>query len=67
MSTIEEKKAMIQLKYYDEYNRESAYCKNMQFLGIDYNGYPIMIFRLSNGNTVFRQLFDELTYREISK
>ena len=67
MSTIEEKKAMVPYKYYDEYHKETAYCKNMQFLGIDYSGNPLMIFTLPNGNKVLRQLFDELTYREITK
>ena len=62
MSTIEEKKAMIPLNYYNEYNGESEYFKNMRFLGIDYNGHPLMIFELDNGKKVIRQLFDCLRY-----
>jgi hypothetical protein len=39
-------------------NGENEYCKNMRFLGIDYNGYPLLVFELENGKTVIRQLFD---------
>jgi hypothetical protein len=58
MSTIEEKKAMIPMNYYNEFNGENEYFKNMRFLGINYDGYPLMIFELANGKTVMRQLFD---------
>ena len=58
MSTTEEKKAMIPMNYYNEFNGENEYCKNMRFLGIRYHGYPLMIFELANGKTVMRQLFD---------
>ena len=58
MSTTEEKKAMIPTNYYNEFNGENEYCKNMRFLGIDYNGYPLLVFELSNGKKVMRQLFD---------
>ena len=40
------------------YNRENEYCKNMRFLGIDYDGYPLLYFELTNGKPVMRQLFD---------
>ena len=58
MSTTEEKKAMIPTKYYNEFNGENEYCKNMRFLGIRYDGYPLLFFELANGKTVMRQLFD---------
>ena len=65
MSTTDEKKAMIPMNYYNEYNGESEYCKNMRFLGIDYNGNPLMIFELDNGKKVIRQLFDCLRYEPV--
>ena len=41
------------------YNGENEYCKNMRFLGIDYNCYPLLYFELTNGKKpVMRQLFD---------
>ena len=42
------------MNYYNEFIGENEYCKNMRFLGIDYNGYPL----LENGKKVMRQLFD---------
>ena len=58
MSTTEEKKAMIPMNYYNEFNGENEYCKNMRFLGIEYDGYPLLYFELTNGKLVMRQLFD---------
>jgi hypothetical protein len=58
MSTTEEKKAMIPMNYYNEFNGENEYCKNMRFLGIRYDGYLLLKFELANGKTVMRQLFD---------
>jgi hypothetical protein len=65
MSTIEEKKAMIPMNYYNEFNGENEYFKNMRFLGINYDGYPLMIFELANGKTVMRQLFDSSLQYEL--
>ena len=66
MSTTKEKKAMIPTKYYNEFNGENEYCKNMRFLGIDYDGNPLLIFELPNGKKVMRQLFDKcLQYKPV--
>jgi hypothetical protein len=59
---IEHKKAMIPMNYYNEYNRESLYFEKLRFMGIDYEGYPLMVFQLPNGKTIVRQLFDSLRY-----
>ena len=60
MTTIPNK--MVPLQYYNEYNGDSLYHKKIQYLGIDYNGNPLMIFRLQNGNIIVRQLCDTLRY-----
>lgn len=66
MSTTEEKKAMIPTHYYNEFNGDNEYCKNMRFLGIDYDGNPLLVFRLANGKMVLRQLFDNrLQYKPV--
>jgi len=67
MTTIEEKKAMKPLNYYNElsaYNKEVCY-PNVQFLGIEYsNDNPLLRFKLENGKHFRRQLNDNYSHYE---
>jgi len=67
MTTIEEKKAMKILNYYNEistYSKQICY-PNVQFLGIEYiNDNPLLRFKLENGNQFRRQLTDNYSYYE---
>ena len=67
MTTIEEKKAMKPLNYYNElsaFNKQISY-SNVQFLGIEYiNDNPLLRFKLENGNQFRRQLTDNYSYYE---
>ena len=67
MTTIEEKKAMKPLNYYNElsaYNKQIVY-PNVQFLGIEYiNDKPLLRFKLENGKHFRRQLNDTTSYYE---
>ena len=67
MTTIEEKKAMKPLNYYNElsaFNKQISY-SNVQFLGIEYiNDNPLLRFRLQNGKQFRRQLNDNTMYYE---
>ena len=68
MTTIEEKKTMTILNYYNEmssYSKQVQY-PNVQFLGIEYiNDNPLLRFRLKNGKQMTRQLNDNGTYYEV--
>jgi hypothetical protein len=59
MTTIEEKKAMKVLNYYNEisnYTQQVQY-PNVVFLGIEYSyNNPLLCFKLENGNIFKRQL-----------
>jgi hypothetical protein len=65
MTTVEEKKAMKILNYYNEmssYSKKVQY-SNVLFLGIEYiNNNPLLRFRLENGKQMRRQLNDVGTY-----
>ena len=67
MKTIEEKKAMKILNYYNElsaYSKQVQY-PNVQFLGIEYiNDNPLLRFKLENGKHFRRQLNDNTMYYE---
>ena len=67
MTTIEEKKAMKILNYYNElsaYSKQVQY-PNVQFLGIEYiNDNPLLRFKLENGKHFRRQLNDNTMYYE---
>jgi hypothetical protein len=67
MTTIEEKKAMKPLNYYNEissYSKQICY-PNVQFLGIEYiNDNPMLRFKLENGKQFRRQLNDNYSYYE---
>jgi hypothetical protein len=67
MTTIEEKKAMKILNYYNEmssYSKQVQY-QNVQFLGIEYiNDNPLLRFKLENGKHFRRQLSDNTMYYE---
>ena len=67
MTTIEEKKAMKPLNYYNElsaFNKQISY-SNVQFLGIEYiNDNPLLRFKLQNGKQFRRQLNDNTMYYE---
>ena len=67
MTTIEEKKAMKILNYYNEMSSYSTQVQypNVQFLGIEYiNDNPLLRFRLQNGKQFRRQLNDNTMYYE---
>ena len=67
MTTIQEKKAMKILNYYNElsaYSKQVQY-SNVQFLGIEYiNDNPLLRFKLENGKQFRRQLSDNTMYYE---
>ena len=67
MTTIEEKKTMKILNYYNEmssYSKQVQY-PNVQFLGIEYiNDNPLLRFKLENGKHFRRQLSDTTSYYE---
>jgi|LakMenE18May11ns_1017448.scaffolds.fasta_scaffold9806607_2 hypothetical protein len=67
MTTLEEKKAMKILNYYNEmssYSKQIQY-PNVQFLGIEYiNDNPLLRFKLENGKHFRRQLNDNTMYYE---
>ena len=67
MTTIEEKKAMKPLNYYNElsaFNKQISY-SNVQFLGIEYiNDNPLLRFKLQNGKQFRRQLNDNSSHYE---
>jgi ABC-type uncharacterized transport system substrate-binding protein len=67
MTTIQEKKAMKILNYYNElsaYSKQVQY-SNVQFLGIEYiNDNPLLRFKLENGKHFRRQLYDNTMYYE---
>jgi hypothetical protein len=67
MTTIEEKKAMKPLNYYNElsaFNKQISYSK-VQFLGIEYiNDNPLLRFKLENGKHFRRQLNDNSSHYE---
>jgi uncharacterized protein YaiL (DUF2058 family) len=67
MTTIEEKKAMKPLNYYNElsaFNKQISY-SNVQFLGIEYiNDNPLLRFKLENGKHFRRQLNDNSSHYE---
>ena len=67
MTTIEEKKAMKILNYYNEmssYSKQVQY-PNVQFLGIEYiNDNPLLRFKLENGKHFRRQLNDNSSHYE---
>ena len=67
MTTIEEKKTMKILNYYNEmssYSKQVQY-PNVQFLGIEYiNDNPLLRFKLENGKQFRRQLSDNTMYYE---
>ena len=67
MTTLEEKKAMKILNYYNEmssYSKQIQY-PNVQFLGIEYiNDNPLLRFKLENGKYFRRQLNDSSSYYE---
>lgn len=67
MTTIEEKKAMKPLNYYNElsaFNKQISY-SNVQFLGIEYiNDNPLLRFKLENGKHFRRQLYDNYSHYE---
>jgi hypothetical protein len=65
MTTIEEKKAMKPLNYYNElsaFNKQIVY-PNVQFLGIEYiSDNPLLCFKLENGKHFRRQLNDTISF-----
>ena len=67
MTTLEEKKAMKILNYYNEmssYSKQIQY-PNVQFLGIEYiNDNPLLRFKLENGKHFRRQLNDNSSHYE---
>ena len=67
MTTLEEKKALKPLNYYNElsaYSKQVQY-PNVQFLGIEYiNDNPLLRFKLENGKHFRRQLSDTTSYYE---
>ena len=67
MTTLEEKKALNPLNYYNElsaYSKQVQY-PNVQFLGIEYiNDNPLLRFKLENGKHFRRQLNDTTSYYE---
>ena len=67
MTTLEEKKALKILNYYNEiscYNKKIQY-PNVQFLGIEYSyNNPLLRFKLQNGQQFRRQLNDKGMYYE---
>ena len=67
MTTIEEKKSLKILNYYNEmssYSKQIQY-PNVLFLGIEYiNDNPLLRFRLENGKEMRRQVNDNNTYYE---
>ena len=67
MTTIEEKKAMKILNYYNEmssYSKQVQY-PNVMFLGIEYiNDNSLLRFKLENGKHFRRQLNDNTCYYE---
>jgi hypothetical protein len=67
MTTLEEKKALKPLNYYNElsaYSKQICY-PNVQFLGIEYiNDNPLLRFKLENGKHFRRQLNDTTSYYE---
>ncbi len=67
MTTLEEKKAMKILNYYNEissYSKQIQY-PNVQFLGIEYiNDNPLLRFKLENGKHFRRQINDNTMYYE---
>ena len=67
MTTLEEKKALKPLNYYNElsaYSKQVQY-PNVQFLGIEYiNDNPLLRFKLENGKQFRRQLSDNTMYYE---
>ena len=67
MTTIEEKKAMKILNYYNEmssYSKQIQY-PNVQFLGIEYiYNNPLLRFKLESGKHFRRQLNDSSSYYE---
>lgn len=67
MTTIEEKKSMKVLNYYNEMSNDSKQIQypNVLFLGIEYiNNNPLLRFRLENGKEMRRQVNDNNTYYE---
>jgi len=44
-------------------DRENEYCKNMRFLGIDYDGYPLLYFELTNGKKVMTRPIWQLIFK----
>ena len=64
MSNLEDKKKMIPMNYYNEYNNETLYFQNMRFLGINYKNknHPLMHFELADGTKIIRQLADTMRY-----
>ena len=67
MTTLEEKKALKPLNYYNElsaFNKQISY-SNVQFLGIEYiNDNPLLRFKLENGKHFRRQLNDNSSHYE---
>ena len=67
MTTIQEKRLMKPLHYYNEmssYSKQICY-PNIQFLGIEYIfNNPILRFKLENGKQFRRQLNDTSSYYE---
>jgi hypothetical protein len=67
MTTIDEKKAMKVLNYYNEmsaYTQKIVY-PNVQFLGIEYiNDNLLLCFKLQNGKHYKRQINDGSMYYE---
>jgi hypothetical protein len=56
--------------FYDEYNGETLYIKNLLFLGMSRPDPPfetsqnkLFHFKMENGNHIKRQVTDTLTYR----
>ena len=67
MTTIQEKRLMKPLHYYNEMSSYSKqiYYPNIQFLGIEYIfNNPILRFKLENGKQFRRQLNDTSSYYE---
>jgi len=65
MTTIDEKKEMKVLNYYNEmsaYTQKIVY-PNVQFLGIEYiSDNPLLCFKLENGKHFRRQLNDTINF-----
>ncbi len=67
MTTLEEKKAMKPLNYYNEMSTYSKQVQfpNVQFLGIEYiYDNPLLRFKLENGKHFRRHLNDSSSYYE---